>query len=336
MMVRFLVLTTLLLSSLAASAHDSRPLYIELREMPSDIYRLEWKAPPSMPRPEAPMVAMPDGCQRQGNLAESSDGSGLVRRASYQCDGGIGGMALAIDYPGANPSLSSLVRYLGASGEQITEVLDPGQRQWTVPESLTVTGVAWSYTVLGVEHILAGTDHLLFLLCLLWIAGSGYRILITVTGFTLAHSITLVLSALEVVRLPVAPVEAVIALSIVFLASEIIRGRRQSLTWRYPISVSSTFGLLHGFGFANALYEVGLPQTELVTALLFFNVGVEIGQLLFIAAVIALGLLYRTLAHHSRTMAATAGWRRQAELAAVYGIGILSSFWLVERVAGFA
>lgn len=335
MIVRLFCLMALLLSP-AAGAHDSRPLYIELRELPENIYRLKWKTPPSVPRPTAPVVVMPDNCQQQGSIAERGDGSGLVRRASFQCNGDIRGMDLAINYPGANPSLSSLVRYLNASGEPFTEILDPGTSRWTVPESLTVTSVALSYTVLGVEHILAGTDHLLFLLCLLWIAGSGFRILITVTGFTLAHSLTLMLSVLEVLRLPVPPVEAAIALSIVFLASEIARGSRQSLTWRYPISVSSTFGLLHGFGFANALYEAGLPQTELITPLLFFNIGVEVGQLLFIAVVIGLGLFYRTLAAHSRIMGTFAGRGRQSTSAAAYGIGILSSFWLVERIAGFA
>lgn len=335
MILRLIAVMVLLLPPVA-KAHDSRPLYIELRELQGGAYRLEWKTPPSVSRLAAPLVALPDRCQRQGNIAESSDSSGLVRRASFDCAGTAGGMTLSIDYPGANPSLSSLVRYLGAAGEEVTEVLDPEQGHWTVPESLTANGVAWSYTALGVEHILVGTDHLLFLLCLLWIAGSGYRILITVTGFTLAHSLTLVLSALDVVRLPIAPVEAVIALSIVFLASEIASGQRQSLTWRYPIGVSSTFGLLHGFGFANALYEVGLPQTELATALLFFNLGVEVGQLLFIGAVIALGLLCRTAVSRSASVAVLAAGGRRAELWAVYGIGILASFWLVERVAGFA
>lgn len=335
MTLRILALALLLLSSLVANAHDSRPLYIELREIQSGIYRLQWKTPPSVPRFEAPGVSMPDACQRQGNIAETADGTGLTRRASYQCDEDVSGQALTIRYPGANPSLSSLVRYDSAAGEHLTAVLGPGEMAWTIPDRVTVTGVAWSYLVLGVEHILIGIDHLLFLLCLLWIAGTGYRILITVTGFTIAHSVTLGLSALEVVQLPVAPVEAVIALSIVFLASEIIRDRRDSLTWRYPISVSSTFGLLHGFGFANALYEVGLPQTELVTALLFFNLGVEVGQLLFVGAVIALGLLYRAFARRSQAVAATSAWRQQGQLVVIYGIGILSCFWLVERVSGF-
>lgn len=331
----FYALLTLLLSS-AAIAHDSRPLFIELREMPGGIFRLEWKTPPSVPREAAPAVAMPDACQMQGGITESHGGSGLARRASYLCTESTRGMTLVIEYPGANPSLGSLVRYQSASGEQVTEVLDPGQRRWSVPESLSVRGVALSYTSLGVTHILQGSDHLLFLLCLLWIAGSGYRIVITVTGFTLAHSLTLVLSALDVVRLPVAPVEALIALSIVFLASEIIRSQRHSLTWRYPISVSSTFGLLHGFGFANALHDVGFPQTELVSALLFFNVGVEVGQLLFVAAALVIGMSYRTIAGHAHNVAQLSHWGRQAEVSAVYGIGILSSFWLIQRLADFA
>ena len=156
-----------------------------------------------------------------------------------------------------------------------------------------VTTVAVQYTWLGMEHIWIGFDHLLFVLCLIWIAGSLRRILITITGFTLAHSVTLALSALQIVVLPVPPIEAVIALSVLFLATEIARGEggfngakgangaSGALTWRYPIAVSSTFGLLHGLGFAAVLNEIGLPQTELVTGLVFFNVGVEIGQVVF-------------------------------------------------------
>ena len=152
--------------------------------------------------------------------------------------------------------------------------------------------IAKDYTSLGVRHILEGYDYLLFLACLIMIAGTGRRILITVTGFTVAHSITLALSAFNLLRVPSAPVEAVIALSIVFLASEIAKEPRDTLTYKYPALVSVAFGLLHGLGFASVLRQIGLPQTEIVMGLLFFNIGVEIGQLAFIAMIILIYKLF--------------------------------------------
>ena len=205
--------------------------------------------------------------------------------------------------------------------------LSSGVRQWEMPGPETVGSVAAQYTWLGAEHIWIGFDHLLFLLCLIWIAGSLKRILITITGFTVAHSITLALSALEIIRLPVPPIEAVIALSVVFLASEIVHGPRENLTWRYPVAVSSSFGLLHGLGFAAVLSEIGLPQREVVTGLLFFNVGVEIGQVLFaLLVVIGLQVVARTGTLNEARIRLVAG----------YCVGSLASYWLLERVVAFA
>jgi hypothetical protein len=204
---------------------------------------------------------------------------------------------------------------------------------WRGPPE-TAGGVAREYLRLGVGHILGGADHLLFLACLIFVARTRRRILITVTGFTLAHSITLALAALGWVRVPVAPVEAAIALSIVFVATEIARNRRDTLTWRHPIAVASSFGLLHGFGFAAVLREVGLPQTELPMALLFFNLGVELGQVLFIAALLVGWAIAR------RLLAALEHWSATAALEhlrvpVAYGVGCISSYWLIARVAAF-
>jgi hydrogenase/urease accessory protein HupE len=186
-----------------------------------------------------------------------------------------------------------------------------------------------------VRHILEGYDHLLFLVCLMLIAGTGRRILITITGFTIAHSITLALSALGVVRVPVPPVEAAIALSIVFLAVEIVRGDKNSLAYRYPIAVSSSFGLLHGFGFAAVLGETGLPQTEIPAALLFFNLGVELGQVIFIVGVIAAYQLIRLAARAVRDRDLSIDALRPLQTPAAYVVGILASFWMIQRVATF-
>lgn len=311
------------------TAHESRPLYIELREMDAQSYQLQWKAPPSLPSSNTPTVELPESCKEQGLLAEFHGPDGFVRRIRYECSQGLASKAIAIKYPGPNPSISSLIRYDTLSGERHLALLSPQERQWTVPNTASTAGVALQYTRLGIEHIWIGIDHLLFLVCLLWIAGTWQRMLVTVTGFTLAHSATLVLSALQVVRVPIPPVEAAIALSIVFLATEIVKGPRGSLTWRYPIAVSSSFGLLHGFGFAAALSEIGLPKTDLVTGLLFFNVGVEIGQVLFVLLVIGAALLIKRFIRGMWPIRT-----RQIEWArmtAGYIVGALATFWLIER-----
>jgi hydrogenase/urease accessory protein HupE len=192
--------------------------------------------------------------------------------------------------------------------------------------------VVRTYTVLGIEHILTGFDHLLFVLALLLLVRGKRRLIATVTAFTVAHSLTLFAATLGWIHVPRPPVEAMIALSIVFVATEIVHGRqgRPGLTERYPWTVAFTFGLLHGLGFAGALAEVGLPQASIPTALLFFNVGVEIGQLLFIAAVFALIAAGYQVA---RLLALAApGWLWRVP---PYAIGGLASFWLVQRVAAF-
>ena len=211
-------------------------------------------------------------------------------------------------------------------------------------ESPSSSAVAKTYTVLGIQHILEGIDHLLFVLCLIIVAGINRKLLITITGFTLAHSITLALAALGVLNIPVPPVEAVIALSIVFLATEIAKtcrdeasgeggGNRDSLTYRYPVTVSMSFGLLHGFGFAAVLSEIGLPRTEIPTALLFFNVGVELGQLAFIAAVILAFALLRLVAN--RVSLVPGSFPHLAPKFAAYAIGTIAAYWTIERIASF-
>lgn len=331
-MSRLLALSMLLSVSLSAAAHDSRPLYIELTETTLGHYLLRWKSPPSLPLFNLPSVTLSDGCREAEMPGEAKVGAQLLQYATYHCPQGVGGERLSIAYPGPNPSLSSLVRYRTVSGERHLAVLGPEASTWPVPRGETASSVASEYTVLGIEHIWAGVDHLLFLVCLLWIAGSWRRIVITITGFTLAHSATLILSALELVRLPIPPVEATIALSIVFLATEISKGRRRSLTWRYPLAVSSSFGLLHGFGFAAALGEIGLPQTELVTGLLFFNLGVEIGQVLFAAGVIG---LIRTLQRLTGDWLQQTGRVAAVRTSAGYLVGVVATYWLVERCASF-
>jgi hydrogenase/urease accessory protein HupE len=201
-------------------------------------------------------------------------------------------------------------------------------------ETAGVLAVAKSYTGFGMEHILLGADHLLFVLALLLLVRGGWLLVKTVTAFTVAHSITLAAATLGIIQLPSAPVEAVIALSILFLATELARrhfdaSRAQTLTERYPWSVAFVFGLLHGFGFAGALSEVGLPQHAIPLALLFFNVGVELGQLAFVGVALSLASIVR---HWHFWNIPVGAWSR---LGPVYAIGCIAAFWFIERLNGF-
>ena len=180
------------------------------------------------------------------------------------------------------------------------------------------------YTWLGVTHILGGFDHLLFVLCLIYISRTRKKLLWTITGFTIAHSLTLVMTTLGWVQVPIPPVEASIALSIVFLALEILKNKGGSLTLKYPVLVSSTFGLLHGFGFASVLEEIGLPENELGTALFTFNVGVELGQLLFVISLVLLKIILEKIV----PVWTMDSYRRPIG----YFCGIVSMFWLIERI----
>ncbi len=317
-------------------AHDLRPSFIDLSAEQGGQAVLRWKVPGSVPRAQLPEVALAGACEPAGEIELFRDSATYQGRRGYACPAGVAGQALALRFPAANPSLTTVVRVSPGDGQTHSGLLAPGILEWTIPERATRWGVARSYTELGIEHIWLGWDHLLFVACLVLIARTGRRILITITGFTLAHSLTLALSTLNLVSLPIPAVEAAIALSIVFVATEIARGNEATLTHRYPVVVASSIGLLHGFGFASVLREVGLPAAELPTALLFFNVGVEIGQLLFVV-VILVGA--RALRRWKQASAAAPeldeASRAGLGVLAAYGIGVLASFWTLERVLGF-
>ena len=199
-------------------AHESRPLYVEITERQPERFVVQWKVPASIPHVNIPQLILPATCTPQGEDVTVKQSDAVVRQRQVQCPGGLAGGEVEIRFPVLNPSVSSLFRLQRLSGETVTKLLSPKERTWRVPERETRIGVARDYTVLGMRHILAGIDHLLFLGCLLLIAGISRRLLVTITGFTLAHSVTLILSALDVVRNPVPPVEAAIALSVVFHA----------------------------------------------------------------------------------------------------------------------
>ena len=313
-------------------ADEARPVYVEVVENNTSQFLVKWKVPPVMPAGQEPYIRLqhPD-CR----VVDGANAAGLIGRRLYQCDirDPDGTFALQLDYPRSNPALTSLIVFKPFDAEPIQVFSGPEKTTVSIPVSTSANTVAKQYTVAGIEHILIGTDHLLFVLCLMIIAGSFKRLLLTVTGFTIAHSITLTLATLDIFRLPTELVELLIALSIVLLAVEIVKHKRAeegvapSFTWRYPVTASSAFGLLHGFGFAVVLQELGLPAAMKVHALLFFNIGVELGQLMFIAAILALvSVLVRSIG---------AVARHQAVLveAVVYAVGVTSAYWLFERFA---
>jgi hydrogenase/urease accessory protein HupE len=316
----------------AAQAHDSRPLSVNIAEQGKGIYLARLRAPPTVAADNQPRLVWPANCR------VLSDAFGDGERAPSEtavaaCKGGLDGQVLVARYPIYNPSLSTLFRLQPAGGEVLTQVLTPDRLDWKVPKAPGLMQVAASYLRLGIAHIWTGIDHLLFVTGLLILAGSMRRVLMAVTGFTLAHSVTLSASALGIVTLPGPPVEAAIALSILFLAREIARPTPGGLAARFPILVSSSFGLLHGFGFAAALREVGLPRAELATGLLCFNLGVEAGQIAFIALVLAVfQLARRGLALFAPAAALNA---RLIPLAG-YGLGIPAAFWFLQRLAAMA
>ena len=313
-----------------ALAHDTRPLYIEITETEAGRYQTNWKVPVTVAATNIPDVKLPDTCRPLGPVT----GGQTFRSQSYECATDLSDESINISYPRYNPSISSLVHFSRLSGETYSEVLSPETTTWTVPTKERTWRVAKQYTILGIEHILAGYDHLLFIVLLILLAGTFKRILITITGFTIAHSITLAMAALGVVKVSVAPVEASIALSIVFVAMELARNKQDTLTWKYPIAVSSTFGLLHGFGFAAVLSEIGLPQIEVPAALLFFNVGVELGQLAFIAIAVGVFMLAKWFAPRLRDVRFSDALRT-VQFPAAYIVGTLALFWTFDRISQF-
>ena len=248
-----------------------------------------------------------------------------------KCAGGLVGDTIQI--AGLRDTVTDvLVRLERLDGTTQVTLLTPSAPSFIVEAAPRALQVARTYLVLGVEHLLGGIDHLLFVLALLIVVKGTRRLIATVTAFTVAHSLTLAGATLGFVHVPGPPVEAAIALSIVFVAAEIIHSRQGNagLTEKFPWVVAFTFGLLHGFGFASALSEVGLPQAAIPVALLFFNVGVEIGQLLFIASVFAVIAIARRFARRTGTSQPAWAWRVPP-----YAIGSMAAFWIFQRVAAF-
>lgn len=331
-MKTWLATALLVLLTGLAFGHEMRPAYLELQETTEDNFEVLWKVPgKGVDQRLALDVRFSADTEITRAPLQSFVGAAFVDRFAIRRPGGLAGSEIYVE--GLSKTYTDvLVRIERLDGTSQVSRLTPSSPSLTVASVPSSSEVAKTYTLLGIQHILEGIDHLLFVLSLMIVAGINRKLLITVTGFTFAHSITLALSTLGIVTIPIPPVEAVIALSIVFLASEIARGNKNGLTYRYPVAVSVSFGLLHGFGFAAVLGEIGLPPHEIPTSLLFFNIGVELGQLLFIAAAIVAAFVvrsaFKTLARRPITASL---WQP----ASAYVIGTVATYWTIERISGF-
>jgi hydrogenase/urease accessory protein HupE len=332
----FLAVLAVLLAQ-PANSDELRPGYLEMRQTGPGAYNLLFKIPA---RGEdlrlAIYVKLPEGTQDITPPRASFSEGVYVERRSVRWDEGIIGQPVTMEGLSAT-STDVLVRIESLGGAIQTERLSPTKTSFIIQAVPGAGEVAATYLRLGVEHILFGLDHLLFVLALVILVRGWGRVAITVTAFTIAHSITLTAATLGFVNVPGPPLEAAIALSILLVAVEIVNARRgkPSPTARLPWLVAFSFGLLHGFGFAGALAEVGLPQHAIPVALLFFNVGVEIGQLIFVAAV----LLLISVVHHVASKLLEPARIQQSldrlDMTVAYAIGVMAAYWLIERTTAF-
>ena len=322
----------LLAAVVPVRADEFKPGYLQLTQVGRETYDVLWKIPAideSTTLKVQPQF--PDGTEVLSPLRSTFSRGVTVQRWRIRVPAGLEGKAVLFAQLSAT-RIDVLARLVRLDGTVQLERILPVSPSFVARASPGALEVVRTYTVLGIEHILFGFDHLLFVLALVLLVQGTRRLLATITAFTAAHSLTLAGATLGWVHVPGPPVEALIALSIVFIASEIVHARqgRHSVTQRYPWTVAFTFGLLHGFGFAGALAEIGLPESSIPIALLFFNVGVEVGQLVFVGAVLAVMALGWRAGQRLRFSQPAWLWR-----IAPHAIGAVASFWLVERVAAF-
>lgn len=310
-----------------ANAHEARPGYLQLTFEDAESVDLLLKIPAIGQMRLGLYPNLPANCTTVADPNRYIVDNAYTEKASFRCAGGLVGETVSID--GLSTTLTDvLARVEHTGGTTQVARLTPAAPSFVVEEVPGSLAIAGTYLVLGVNHILLGIDHLLFVLALLILVNGLRKLVWTITAFTAAHSLTLAAAALGFVQVPQSPVEAVIALSIVFVASEIVHASRgrPGLTREWPWIVAFVFGLLHGFGFAGALNEIGLPQQSIPLALLLFNVGVELGQLGFIGAVLLLHAVFK------RYTAGASQWARQLP---AYLIGSVAAYWTIERTIGF-
>ena len=314
-------------AGITAAAHELRPAFLELAEIAPEEFDVVWKVPARGEARLALDATLPETCEETTPRMVSDTGSAVSSRWRVRCDGGLAGKTITIDGLSATYT-DVLVRIGHLGGTTQTSRLSPDSPSVVVAAAPTALDTGRTYFLLGVEHILLGFDHLLFVLALLLLIRNLKTLVETITAFTVAHSITLAVAALGWSRIPPPPVEAVIALSIVVVASEVVRAERGKvdLSIRYPWAIAFLFGLLHGLGFGGALRDIGLPQVDVPLALFAFNVGVEAGQLIFVTVVLVASAAFRALVRFSLP---------SVRIATAYGIGGISAFWMVQRISGF-
>jgi len=321
-------MASLVLTVPIASAHEARPAYLEITETAPGQFSVLWRTPVLAGMRLPVLLKLPNDTRNLGEPSVQELSDSLVERRWI--DTGANGLAgKRIEFPGLQLTITDvLVRVEVLDGRKWTTIVHPSQPWVEIAASQTWMGVAGTYIVQGIRHILFGADHMLFVLGLLLIVKDRWMLLKTVTAFTVAHSMTLAIATLGYAEVPVVPLNAAIALSILFLGPEIVRSWRgeTSFTIRHPWVVAFAFGLLHGFGFASALTSAGLPRQELPLALVTFNVGVELGQLGFIALVLLLERSFRVL---------EVLWPRWVQAIPGYTVGALGAFWTVQRLAIF-
>ncbi|MBL4682264.1 MAG: HupE/UreJ family protein [Pseudomonadales bacterium] len=324
------------------TAHEGRPVFVEVRAIKSAIkstdsshpqYILRWKTPPVFPPGTEPHVSLkrPE-CWEAATNTNQIISQKLIGSRHYRCQASE--LTVKISYPDVNPALSSLVVFYDREGVGNHIYSGPDTLSIPLNQDLDILEIASQYVVGGMMHILLGWDHLCFIFCLIILARSLSRLMITITGFTLAHTVTLIGSALNIFTVPILFIEVLIALSIVLLAAEIVRYKKNndhtSLTHQYPIFAATILGLLHGFGFASVLTD--LPPNIKLTALLFFNLGIEFGQLIFICGLLFLAHLFTKITT-KLTIKESVLVRNQERILAssLYLVGITASYWVAER-----
>lgn len=317
-----------LLAPPAVLADEFRPALLEITETDPGWYSVRWKVPLQSGNPLPISPKLPGHFEQLGPTSmRVFQGSGIEESTWRVESGSLPGSTIEIEGLTSIP-IDVIVQIDMADGSEHSAILRPASPTYVVPERATKWTLAWSYWKIGTIHILEGFDHLLFVLALMLIVPNLWLLFKTITAFTVAHSISLALATLGVVNMPGAPTEAVIALSILFLAVEIVHSRegRVTLSERYPWVVALVFGLVHGLGFAGALAEVGLPQQDIPLALFMFNVGVETGQVLFISAVLMMIATGKRLPFH---------WPQGSWRLMPYAIGSVAAFWTIQRVDSF-
>ena len=314
-----------LITSLPAAADELRPGYLELTQLDAAHWQMVWKAPVLGGLAARAHPQVPAFC-RQSVPTARLEGAAVVAESELTCSRKLAGSRVGL--AGLDGAFTDALLRAAPLGRPVQAArLTPAQPYAIIAVLPDQWAVARSYFVLGVEHILTGYDHLLFVVALVLLLARLGVVVRAATAFTVAHSLTLAGTTLGVIGLAQAPVEALIALSIVFLAVEIVKKNpaRPRLSERIPWVVAFGFGLIHGFGFAGALREIGLPEGDVPTALVTFNLGVEAGQLVIVAVTLC---AMAALSKYAPAML------RRAKLASSYAIGITASFWLIQRVIG--